>query len=129
MVTPDTPSVRRRRSTIVAGTDGISLALGPPENWSVTVLLASESAPDAPWSLSRVEMSPKETLVTKSARMRPLIARNAPRGLSDMRRPAIRVAGPVAQRDIAFDPAMVNHGPATTSPIITRMKPRKYALT
>ena len=57
-----------------------------------------------------VVITPTATLVTKSASMRPLIARKPAFGLSARRRAAMSAAGRLARRAITRAPTMVSHG-------------------
>ena len=61
-------------------------------------------------------MIPTETLATNRARMSPLIARKAARGLSDSRRPAMSTDGRLVRRAMTREPTMVSHGPAIDQP-------------
>jgi hypothetical protein len=68
------------------------------------------------------------TVVTNSARTSPLIARNAPLGSSASRRAAISPLGLLVRRARARAPAIVSHGPAVVSPMISRAPPLVNAL-
>ena len=59
--------------------------------------------------------------------MRPLIARKAARGLSESRRPAMSMAGLLARLAMTRAPAIISHGPAIISPVMSRRNPRKNA--
>ena len=65
-------------------------------------------------------MSVTATVVMNSARMSPLIARNAPLGSSASRRAAISPLGLLVRRARARATAIVSHGPAVISPMISR---------
>ena len=67
--------------------------------------------------------APMAALVMKSAMTSPLTNRKAVLGLSRRRRPAMRVAGRLARWAMSRAPAVVNHGPASTSPTTRSAKP------
>ena len=70
-----------------------------------------------------VVMIPTVAVAMKSATMSPLTARNAARGLSESRRPAMRTAGRPVLRASMREISMVIQGPAMTSPTMTSRKP------
>src|SRR5690242_108079 len=64
-----------------------------------------------------IELSaPIAALAMKRAITSPLMNRKAALGLSRSRRPAMRVEGRLARLAMSRAPAVVNHGPARTSP-------------
>ena len=67
--------------------------------------------------------APIMALATKRAITSPLMNRKAAFGLSRSRRPAMSVAGRLARFTISREPAVVNHGPARTSPTTRSTKP------
>jgi len=70
-----------------------------------------------------VVITPADALEMKSATMSPLTARNAARGLSERRRPAMSRAGRLVRRAMIREMSMVSHGPAMTSPAMASTKP------
>ena len=125
---PRTPGIARTFGTNPAGKAGIEV-IGPPDGVSRKYCWANTSwaaAPPTgvPLKATIVVMTPTATLVTNSARTRPLIARKPACGLSASRRPAMSTAGRFVRRYISREPIMVNHGPAMTSPAtITNIPP------
>ena len=67
--------------------------------------------------------APIAALATKRAITSPLMNRKAALGLSRSRRPAMSVAGRLARFAMSREPAVVNHGPARTSPTTRSTKP------
>lgn len=72
-----------------------------------------------PRSCAIVPITPTATVVTNSASITPLTARNPADGLSASRRAAISAAGRPARAAIARAPTMVSHGPPVISPTMT----------
>ena len=127
---PWTPGIDRSLASTVPGTVATA-EIGWPEavaltmNESASTSLTPPRWLGAPWSARIVVVIPTATLVMNKATMSPLIERNAARGLSPSRRPAMSAAGLLVCRARTCDPTMVSHGPAMTTPTIVSRNPRK----
>ena len=92
------------------------------QNGSARVSLPALPPPEL--LAAAIELSaPIAALATKRAITSPLMNRKAALGLSRSRRPAMSVAGRLARFAISREPAVVNHGPARTSPTMRSTKP------
>jgi hypothetical protein len=100
-----------------------AVALTMNESASTSLALARPAG--APWPARIVVVIPIAALVMNRARISPLTDRNAARGLSPSRRPAMSAAGLLVRRARTRDPTMVSHGPAMTTPAIVSRNPRK----
>src|SRR5579872_6754148 len=119
-VTARTPGVVRRSVNTGPGTEGTFVEAGQFVAVKLQKVSARVSIPALPppeLLEARTELrAPMAALVTNRASTSPLTKRKAALGLSRSRRPAMRVAGRFARVVMSRDPAVVNHGPARTSP-------------
>ncbi len=126
-VTLRTPGVVRSAASTWTGTEGTCAEAGQfdvekLQNGSARVALPA--LPPLELLAAAIELSaPIAALATKRAITSPLMNRKAALGLSRSRRPAIRVDGRLARSAMSRAPAVVNHGPARTSPTIRSTKP------
>ena len=126
-VTPRTAGVVRSSASTWPGTEGTCAEAGQfdvekLQNGSARVSFPALPPPEL--LAAAMELSaPITALATKRAITSPLMNRKAALGLSRSRRPAMRVEGRLARLAMSRAPAVVNHGPASTSPTTRSTKP------
>src|ERR1022692_3331204 len=126
-VTLRTPGVVRSSASTWPGTEGTWADAGQfdvekLQNGSARVSFPALPPPELLAAATELS-APIAALATKRAITSPLMNRKAALGLSRSRRPAISVAGRLARFAMSRGPAVVNHGPASTSPTIRSTKP------
>jgi hypothetical protein len=127
-VTLRTPGVARISASTWPGTEGTWAEAGQfdvekLQNSSARVSLPALPPPELLVAAANELSAPIAALATKRAITSPLMKRKAALGLSRSRRPAMSVAGRLARFTMSREPAVVNHGPARTSPTIRSTKP------